>query len=137
MFLSGRRRQALGEAAEHDGGAGQQGAPGNVLAARVGRAMSTRGTMNVRSLSRGLAYRGEASGKRQTYYVFEGDDFFAVFSFSKTKPNSGNFNIVSPKAVEYVRSRFRRAKGVTAKDVVAKAKRSGHVPNSLAALNVL
>jgi hypothetical protein len=91
----------------------------------------------VRSLSRGLAYRGEASGKRQTYYVFQGDDFFVIFSFSKTKPNSGNFNIVSPRAVEYVRSRFRRSKGVTAKDVVAKAKRSGHVPNSLAALNVL
>ena len=93
--------------------------------------------LDVRNLSKGLAYRGEVSGKRQTYYIFEGDDFFAVFSFSKTKPNSGNFNIVSPQAVEYVYSRFRRAKGITAKDVFAKGKRSRHVPNSLAALNVL
>jgi hypothetical protein len=93
--------------------------------------------MNVRSLAKGLAYRGEVSGKRQTYYVFEGDKSFAVFSFSRTKPNSGNFNIVRPDAIEYVRARFAGSRGVTARDVVAKGRGSRRVRNPLTALNVL
>lgn len=93
--------------------------------------------MNVKNLSRGLAYRGKVFGKRQTYYVFAGDGFFAVFSFSKAKPNSGNFNIVRPEAIEYVRSRFAGSRGVTAKDVAARSRRSRQIANPLVALNVL
>jgi hypothetical protein len=93
--------------------------------------------MNVKSLLQGLSYVGKADGKRQTYYVFRGDRAFLVLSFSRTKPRAGNFNIVDAEAVDYVRSRFAGAKAVTASDVATKGKRTRHVPNALAALNVL
>jgi hypothetical protein len=93
--------------------------------------------MNVKGLVQGLAYRGRVKGRRQTYYVFQGEQSYLVLSFSKTKRNAGNFNIVEADAVEYVRSRLRRAKAVTSTDVVAKARRTRHVPSSLAALNIL
>ncbi|HEY6102214.1 MAG TPA: hypothetical protein VI007_03190 [bacterium] len=93
--------------------------------------------MNVKKLVQGLSYVGEAEGKRQRYYVFRGGDDFLALSFSKTKPQAGNFNIVGSEAVDYVRSRLKRRKAVTAKDVWAIAKRSRHVPTSLAALNIL
>jgi hypothetical protein len=93
--------------------------------------------MNVRSLVQGLSYVGKADGKRQTYYVFQGRDSFLVMSFSKTKPHSGNFNVVEAEAAEYVRSRFAGAKALTVNDVVAKGKRTRHVPSPLAALNIL
>ena len=93
--------------------------------------------MNAKSLVQGLAYVGRADGKRQTYYVFQGKGYFLVLSFSKTKPHAGNFNIVESEAVEYVRSRFAGAKAVTVNDVVAKGKRTRHVPSPLAALNIL
>jgi hypothetical protein len=93
--------------------------------------------MNIQSLLQGLSYVNEVDGKRQTYYVFRGNDCFLVLSFSRTKSRAGNFNIVESEAVEYVRHRFRGKKAVTSNDIVAKAKRSRHVPNSLAALNIL
>ncbi|MDP9222408.1 MAG: hypothetical protein M3P18_00855 [Actinomycetota bacterium] len=93
--------------------------------------------MNVKSLVQGLSYLDKVDGKRQTYHVFRGEDYFLVLSFSKTKPQAGNFNIVDSVAVEYVRHRFRRKKAVTSNDVVAKARRSRHVPGPLAALNIL
>src|ERR1700687_4347396 len=93
--------------------------------------------MNIKSLVQGLSYVGKAEGKRQTYYVFRGNDYFLVLSFSKTKPHAGNFNIVESEAVEYVRSRFAGAKAVTVNDVVAKGKRTRHVRSPLAALNIL
>ena len=93
--------------------------------------------MNVKSLVQGLSYVGRADGKRQTYYVFQGKGYFLVLSFSKTKRHAGNFNIVESQAVEYVRSRFAGAKAVTVNDVVAKGKRTRHVPSPLAALNIL
>ena len=93
--------------------------------------------MHVKNLIKGLSYVGEAEGKRQTYYVFRGDGFFLVVSFSKTKLNAGNFNIVDSEAVDYVRKHFRGKKAVTANDIVARAKRSRHVPSSLVALNIL
>jgi hypothetical protein len=69
--------------------------------------------------------------------VFHGKDDFLVLSFSKTKPHAGNFNIVEPEGVEYVRTRFAGAKSVTVNEVVMKAKRTRHVPGPLAALNIL
>jgi len=93
--------------------------------------------MNVKKLVQGLSYVGEARGKRQTYYVFRGGGDFLALSFSKTKRQAGNFNIVDSKAVDYVRRRLRGKKGVTANDVVARAKRSRRVKSSLAALNIL
>ena len=93
--------------------------------------------MNVKKLVQGLAYLGDVDGKRQTYYVFQGDGFYLVLSFSKTKPKAGNFNIVDSEAVEYVRNRFRGKKAVTANDVVARSRRSSHARTSLIALNIL
>jgi hypothetical protein len=93
--------------------------------------------MNIKNLVQGLSYVGKADGKRQTYYVFQGKGYFLVMSFSKLKPHAGNFNIVEAEAVEYVRSRFAGAKAVTVNDVVAKGKRTRHVPGPLAALNIL
>jgi hypothetical protein len=93
--------------------------------------------MNARKLVQGLSYVGRADGKRQTYHVFRGDKYFLVLSFSRSKRNAGNFNVVESEAVEYVRARFAGSRGVTTNDLVARAKRSRHVPNSLAALNIL
>lgn len=93
--------------------------------------------MNAKRLVQGLSYVGKVDGRRQTYHVFRGDENFFVLSFSRTKPNAGNFNIVESDAVDYVRTRFGGASGVTAKDVVARAKRSRHAPSSLLALNIL
>jgi hypothetical protein len=93
--------------------------------------------MNVKRLVQGLSYVGEADGKRQTYHVFQGAEAFFVLSFSRSKPNAGNFNVVKPDAVEYVRTRFAGSHAVTTNDVVARAKRSRHVRTSLAALNIL
>lgn len=93
--------------------------------------------MKVKSIVQGLSYVGKANGKRQTYHVFRGEDDFLVLSFSRTKPQAGNFNIVEAEAVDYVRSRFAGAKAVTVNDVVAKAKRTRHVRSPLGALNIL
>jgi len=93
--------------------------------------------MNAKSLVQGLSYVGKADGKKQTYYVFRGKDYFLVMSFSRTKPHAGNFNVVEADAVEYVRSRFAGEKAVTVNDVVMKGKRTRHVPSPLAALNIL
>jgi hypothetical protein len=93
--------------------------------------------VNIKKLVQGLSYIGEVEGKRQTYYVFRAGDYFLVLSFSKTKPQAGNFNIVDAEAVEYLRGRLRGKKGVTSNDVVAKARRTRHAPSSLVALNIL
>lgn len=60
--------------------------------------------MNARRLVQGLSYVGRAAGKRQTYHVFLGGEYFFVLSFSRSKPNAGNFNVVKLGAVEYVRA---------------------------------
>jgi hypothetical protein len=73
---------------------------------------------------------------RKTYYVFSNTDFYLVLSFSAKKPG-GNFNIVETEAVEYVRKKFAGEKGVAAADVVEKAKKTRHAPDSFAALNIL
>ncbi len=94
---------------------------------------------NIARLQGGLVYRGEVTGVRQTYYVFEAEGSFFVLSFarSEAKYGSGYFNVVDAGAVEYVRSRFAGRKAVTAKDVVQRARRTAHAPTSLVALNVL
>lgn len=93
--------------------------------------------MKIKKLMQGLSYCGEAEGKRQSYYVFGGAEFFLVLSFSHTKPNAGNFNIVESDAADYIYDRFAGAKAVTTNDVVEKGRRSRHVPSALAALNIM
>ena len=95
--------------------------------------------MNIRTLQRGLQYCGRVAAVRQTYHVFEGERHFMVLSFARTKTRrgSGYFNLVDKAAVEYVHGRCGGLRAVTAKQVVAAARRTRHVPTSLLALNVL
>jgi hypothetical protein len=95
--------------------------------------------MNIKMLQRGLKYCGRVKAVRQTYHVFEAQGYFFVLSFalSKTRRGSGYFNVIDTGAVEYVRQRMGGTRGVTAKDVVTAARRTRHIPSTLAALNVL
>jgi hypothetical protein len=93
--------------------------------------------MNIRSLTTGLLYKGEVEGKRQTYYVFEGKSQYLVMSFSRSKANAGNFNVVASEAVEYVSRRFRGKQGLTAKLLHKRSGRPRLVRAPLAALNIL
>ncbi|HUI59467.1 MAG TPA: hypothetical protein VLX90_04555 [Steroidobacteraceae bacterium] len=95
--------------------------------------------MNIRSLQRGLRYCGRVDAVRQTYHVFESASYFFVLSFarSRSRRGSGYFNLVGKGAVDYIHMRLGGRRGVTAKDVVAAAQRTRHVPTSLFALNVL
>lgn len=93
--------------------------------------------MNIRSLTTGLQYRGEVEGKRQTYYVFEGKLQYLVMSFSRSKANAGNFNVVTKDAVTYVARRFAGKQGLTAKNLHKTSRRPRLVVSHLAALNIL
>ena len=93
--------------------------------------------VNIRSLTAGLEYRGEVTGKKQTYFVFEGRKFYFVLSFSKSKRASGNFNLVSIDAVNYVRRNFAGRQDLTAKRLVARSRKPQYVSGALQALNIL
>ncbi|MGH8222112.1 MAG: hypothetical protein ACREQZ_03980 [Woeseiaceae bacterium] len=93
---------------------------------------------NIARLQAGLDYRGEASGARQTYYVFEASDCYFVLSFAPAESTrgSGYFTVVDNAVVDYVRKRFAGEKKITAKDLVRGARRTRHIPNNLLALNI-
>jgi hypothetical protein len=95
--------------------------------------------VNIKKLQQGLVYRGRVDAVRQTYHVFEAKDAYLILSFahSKSRRGSGYFTEVSSAAVEYVHGRLGGRSAVTAKDVVAVARRTKHVPTSLLALNIL
>jgi len=90
-------------------------------------------------LQRGLKYCGRVKAVRQTYHVFEAQRHFFVLSFalSKARRGSGYFNVIATDAVDYVQRRVGGTRGVTAKDLVAMARRTRHIPTTLAALNIL
>jgi hypothetical protein len=92
--------------------------------------------MNIRSLAKGLKYCGEASGKRQTYYVFESSAGYVVMSASRTKRASGYFNLVSRDAVNRIRRSYAGRQDVTAKALAARSRGAG-VRDALQALNIL
>ena len=95
--------------------------------------------MDIRKLQRGLKYRGRVAAVRQTYHVFEAQDYFFVLSFalSMARRGSGYFNVVDLAALNYVQKRLGGKSGVTARNVMASAKRTKHVKSTLAALNIL
>ena len=95
--------------------------------------------MNIRTLQRGLKYRGRVKAVRQTYHVFEAQGYFFVLSFalSKARRGSGYFNVIDKHAVDYVQRRIGGTRAVTAKDIVAAARRTRYLPTTLVALNVL
>ena len=95
--------------------------------------------MNIRSLQRGLKYCGRVAAVRQTYHVFASAGYYFVLSFARAKSRrgSGYFNLVDNAAVDYVQQRVGGSRGVTAKQVLAAARRTRYVPTRLLALNVL
>lgn len=93
--------------------------------------------MDIRSLTSGLLFRGEVEAKRQTYYVFEGKKYFFVLSFSRSKHNAGNFNIVDVEAVRYAAKLFAGKKGITSKQVVKASRKPQFIGTTFDALNVL
>lgn len=95
--------------------------------------------MDIRRLQQGLKYRGRVAAVRQTYHVFEAQDYFFVLSFalSTARKGSGYFNVVDLAALNYVQKRLGGKSGVTAKHVVVSARRTKHVTSTLAALNIL
>jgi hypothetical protein len=93
--------------------------------------------MNIRSLSAGLAFRGNVTGRRQKYYVFEGKGSFFVFSFSRAKPKSGYFNMVGAEAVAYVHRLARGEQGVTAQSLQKRSRKPKLIGSALEALNIL
>ncbi len=92
--------------------------------------------MNIRSLAKGLKYCGEATGKRQTYYVFESGKAYVVMSASRTKRASGYFNLVSREAVERIRKSYAGRQDVTARQLAVRSRGPG-VRDALQALNIL
>jgi hypothetical protein len=95
--------------------------------------------VNIRKLQQGLKYRGRVEAVRQTYHVFEASDYYFVLSFalSKARRTSGYFNVVNRAAVAYVQGHLGGKSSVTAKDAVAIARRTKHVPTSLMGLSIL
>jgi hypothetical protein len=95
--------------------------------------------VDIRKLQKGLKYRGRVGAVRQTYHVFEAQDYFFVLSFalSAARRGSGYFNVVDLAAVHYVQKRLGGRSGLTAKEVFLSARRTKHVSSSLAALNIL
>jgi len=93
-------------------------------------------SVNIRSLAKGLKFCGEATGKRQTYYVFESGKAYVVMSASRTKRASGYFNLVSRAAVDRIRKSYAGKQDVTAKGLTARSRGAG-LRDALQALNVL
>ena len=93
--------------------------------------------MNIRSLAKGLRYRGEAEGKRQTYYVFEGSGLYFVISFKKDDPSAGNFNVVESDAAHYLARKFSGEKGVTAQVMFDLSHKTRHFASHLDLLKAL
>ena len=93
--------------------------------------------MNVREVLSELRYVGEATGVRQTYYVFRGHQHYLALSFKKSDAAAGNFNIVEADAVAYVEDKFRGAKALTSKQVFEESKRTRHFKDRFVALNAL
>lgn len=93
--------------------------------------------MNLRRLTAGLDFRGKVEGKRQTYFVFEGEGFFFVSSFSRSKPKAGNFNIVDLEAVRYAERLVGGKLGVTAQDLYSRSRNARLIGSALEALNIL
>ena len=81
----------------------------------------------------------EIAAVRQTYHVFEAQNYFFVLSFalSKARKGSDTFQRRRPGCGQLRTKACCGRSGVTAKDVVSTARRTRHVSSSLAALNIL
>jgi len=93
--------------------------------------------MKIKSLAAGLTYRGEVSGMKQTYYVFESGKAWVVMSESRTKPDTGYFTMVSAAAVDYVRKNYAGQQDLTTRSLMARSRKPRLLKNALQALNIL
>ena len=93
--------------------------------------------MNLKRLGAGLALRGKVVGQRQTYHVFEGEKFFFICSFSRTKRKAGNFNVVDVEAVRYAQRLAGGKQGVTSSDLYRRSRNPRLIGSALEALNIL
>lgn len=93
--------------------------------------------MKIKNLATGLKYRGEASGMKQTYHVFESGKAYVVMSEARTKPDAGYFNLVSAAAVNYVRRNYAGHQDLTARGLLTRSRKPRLVKNALNALNIL
>lgn len=93
--------------------------------------------MKIRNLAKGLQYRGEVSGMKQTYHVFESGKAYVVMSESLTKPDTGYFNLVSATAVNYVRRNYAGHQNLTAPGLATRSRKPRLVKSALQALNIL
>ena len=93
--------------------------------------------MNLKRLTAGLTFRAKVEGQRQTYHVFEGEKFFFVCTFSRTKRKAGNFNVVDVEAVRYAQRLMGGKRGVTSQDLHKRSRNPRLVGSALEALNIL
>ncbi len=93
--------------------------------------------MNLKRLTAGLEFVGKVEGKRQTYFVFEGEKFYFSCSFSRTKPKAGYFNMLDQEAVRYSERLVGGELGVTAQDLYGRSRNDHLIGSALEALNVL
>jgi hypothetical protein len=93
--------------------------------------------LSIVSLTKGMEFVGDVVSKRQHYFVLRATSVYYVLSMSNTKVNSGNFNLVSKRAVDYLLKRLAGRKGVTAKSVHARTKRPRLLTTHLQVLNAL
>src|SRR2546425_3745908 len=91
--------------------------------------------LSVQSLTTGLEYHGEVEGKRQRYFVLSSARQYFVMSLSRSKRDSGNFNLVGKASVERLHRRLRGRRGLTAR-LVSGAPKRGLAP-ALVALHML
>jgi len=69
---------------------------------------------------RDAAFVGEVAGLRNTYYVLATDKHFILVTLSA--PLSGNFNLVTRRAVESVQKRFGGKKNLTSAEILKKSR---------------
>jgi hypothetical protein len=93
--------------------------------------------MNLKRLGAGLTLRGKVEGQRQTYHVFEGEKFFFIGSFSRTRSKAGNFNVVDVEAVRYAQRLAGGKQGVTSSDLYRRSRNPRLIGSALEALNIL
>lgn len=91
--------------------------------------------LSIANLKKGLEFVGEVTSIRQHYMVMKSDKVYYVLSMSNAKPNSGNFNLIAVRAVEYLGKRLKGKRGVTTKSVFARTKRPRMLTTQMQVLN--
>ena len=92
--------------------------------------------MHPRRILRNLDYVNEVEAKRQTYYVFEGSQFYALLTKGRSK-NSYHVNTVPAETVKHLRKAYGGRQKLTVTQVMSKSRRFSDRFATLSALYVL